>query len=476
MTRGVSFSTLIAGLLLLAVAVLACLMPAQSDTYWALRAGQDIWRTGHIPTVDTYSFTATGRPWPDHEWLWQVLAYGLYSVGGMPLLTAVSAALVVTSLGIVWRLMVGPPSLRFFLMLVAIPLSALVWAPRPQIVTLLLLALLARALVQERYALLPLLFVCWANVHGGVVLGGWLLAATTLAAAARAFMTGAAADRRRLRWLVVTGFCCALGCAVTPMGWGLFRFVLASEERLRQARVNEWLPPTLGFSVDGAVWIVGLAFVLLLAWRWRSAARDGWPTVAVVAGAAALMPLAFRSVRHVGPFLLLAPAAASRLLGADFRWRRAAADAGAVADRPRLNTALLNIAAAAGAVVVALAWSRPLAALGWRPLSVQALAAVRACPDPIYNHYNQGGYLLWFAPEKKVFVDSRQDPYPLPFLLEHLAIESGDAPWQPLFQRYGVRCAILGPRSPTVAALDQAGWRTLYRDSSWSIQSADAAP
>ena len=65
--------TLAAGLLGIAAGVLACLAPAQSDTWWLLRAGQDIVRTRAIPLVDTYSHTAAGLYWPNHEWLTEVL-------------------------------------------------------------------------------------------------------------------------------------------------------------------------------------------------------------------------------------------------------------------------------------------------------------------------------------------------------------------------------------------------------------------
>ena len=75
-----------------AIAVAACLIPARADTYWHLRAGQEIRQTLRVPLDEHYSFTAAGRPWPNHEWLWQALSYGLYRAGGMPLLTAGGAA------------------------------------------------------------------------------------------------------------------------------------------------------------------------------------------------------------------------------------------------------------------------------------------------------------------------------------------------------------------------------------------------
>ncbi len=73
--RGISFADMAVGMLFVAFAVLAALMPAQNDTFWHLRAGADIWRTGEVPRVDHYSHTFAGAPWPDHEWLAQALMF-----------------------------------------------------------------------------------------------------------------------------------------------------------------------------------------------------------------------------------------------------------------------------------------------------------------------------------------------------------------------------------------------------------------
>jgi len=93
-TRGLSFPKLAEGLLLGAVAVCALVMPATPDTYWHLRAGREIWQTLHVPLADHYSYTADGRFWPNHEWLWQALSYALHRAGGFPLLVAGGAAAV----------------------------------------------------------------------------------------------------------------------------------------------------------------------------------------------------------------------------------------------------------------------------------------------------------------------------------------------------------------------------------------------
>jgi hypothetical protein len=469
---GISFEGMVVALLFVAVAFGACLTVAQADTFWNLRAGQDIWQTGHVPRVDAYSFTAAGRPWPDHEWLWQAMAYGLFRAGGFPLLTAVSAGMIVAAVAIVYRLMVGAVSTRFLLVVLTVPIGSLVWTLRPQLATLLGMSALLALLARDRLRWLPLLFVVWANAHAGVALGGMALLVAFIVAWIYALRPGASeADGARARRLTLFLPLCALATTLTPLGFGIFRFVLESEARLRAARVIEWMPlSSMGPVPVGVFWLLVVAlFVLLMARRRRLVAGE-WADWVSVAIALVLLPFAARSARHVGLWLLLAPVAASRLLGADFRLRRRPAVESP--DNPRLNAALVALIGGAAAVAVAKVWVMPLPRLGWEPLPARALAAVEACPGNLYNHYNQGGFLVWYLPQRKVFVDSRQDPFPLKFLLEHEEVEAGKRPYGPLFQRWDIRCSFLSKESPTVAALARAGWRTTYADPLWSVQVA----
>ncbi|HEX4406832.1 MAG TPA: hypothetical protein VH560_18465 [Polyangia bacterium] len=468
--RGLSFDGMLVGLLFVVVVFGACLTVAQADTFWALRAGQDIWRTGHVPRVDAYSFTAFGLPWPDHEWLWQAIAYPIFRAGSFPLLTAFAAGLIVAAVAVVYRLTVGAVPTRFVLVALAIPLSSLVWTLRPQLVTLLALAVLLTLLVDDRAAWLPPLFLVWANAHGGVALGGVVLVAAWGAAWLRA-VRGAVVDRRRAWRLTVALPLCALATAATPLGFGIFSFVVTSEARLRAAHVSEWLPPSLGLLAP--FWILVAAFVALAIARRRQLRAAPWADWVCVVATFALLPFALRSVRQVGPWLLLAPAAASRLLGADFRWRRRTAVEGP--DHPRLNALIVAMFAGVAALCIGVAWAMPLPRLGWRPVPEAALAALRACPDRLYNHYDEGGYLVWLLPERKVFVDSRQDPYPLPFLIEHARIELGQAPYEPVFRRWDLRCAFLREDSPTRARLAADGWTTRFHDDTWAVLTAPGA-
>jgi hypothetical protein len=306
-------------------------------------------------------------------------------------------------------------------------------------------------------------------VHGAVALGVAILAGAAGAAILRA-RAGDPADGRRAWTLAALTPLCVLATAATPLGFRLWTFIAQSIERSRATMIGEWRPAYPKGFVEIGFWVLALAFVYLLI-RGRRNVRS-WSDVALVAAAVVVLPLAARAVRNIAPFLLLAIPAASRLLGAEFQFRRAVAGAPAAVqavEHPRLNLALLGGLALAGMGVIAFAWTTRLPMLGWQPLSSELIAAVRACPDALYNHYNEGGYLMWFVPERKVFIDSRQDPYSLPFLLEHGRVESGKAPYEPLFARWNIRCAFLNVDSPTVKRLEAAGWRQRFRDDKWAV-------
>ncbi|HEY6476618.1 MAG TPA: hypothetical protein VI456_08530 [Polyangia bacterium] len=472
MTRGLTFPQLTAGLLFGALAVCACLMPAHSDSYWHLRAGQEIWRTLRVPLRDHYSYTADGRFWPDHEWLWQAIAYALYRLGGMRLLVAGGAAFVLGATAILYRLMVGSAGTRLVIMLLALPLSSCLWVLRPQVVTILLLALMLWCLVRGYELALPVLFLVWANAHGAVAMGGLLLAVVTLVAIARA-RGGDAPERRRARRLLVLTPICGLATALTPLGFGLWRYIANSMALSRENAVLEWQPvrPVGFFSVS--FWVLAWSFVALVIWRRRRLRDAGWADAVLYTAALVVLPLAFRAIRNTAVFLMIAMPAASRLLGPDFRFGRGPARADAV-EHPRLNLALLVGISLVEACGIAWAWSIPFANLGWRPLAPAAIAAVRACPDPIYNRYYDGGYLIWFVPERRVFIDNRQDPYPLAFTLAATGVDSGK-PYRPLFDRYAIRCAFLPVESKTIDALAADHWRTTFRDDRWAVLTAPGA-
>jgi len=465
---------MVLGVILAVFAAAAAVMPAQNDTFWHLRAGADIWRTGQVPRVDSYSHTFIGAPWPDHEWLAQALMYGAYWLGGMPGLAFACALCVWGSIAIAYRLMVGPVATRAVVLTLGLLVACFVWKARPQVLTLLLLGVLAWLLVHERYRIIPPLFLLWANAHGGVVLGGLVLAGAWAAAALRWGMRRQPGDARRWRTLSLVLVLAGLATAVTPLGFGIYRFVVESTGRSYAVKIIEWFPPWPTDVLGVVFWASTLAFAGAIVARRRALSDADWPTWALLGGALILAPLAFRSSRNVGPFVVLAIPAASRVLGPDFRFRLRRAPRPPSPDHPLMNLVLLGGVGLVLLALVAAAWRLPAKMLGWHPIPDGALRAIEACPGPLFNHYDEGGFLIWFTPDRPVFVDGRQDPYPVPFLLASADVANQQKPYGPVFARWGIRCAFLSATLPLAKQLGGDGWRQRFGDKDWVVYEAPA--
>jgi hypothetical protein len=475
--RGIGFADLWLAVLFVVLGAFALTIPASADTYWHLRTGADILATGAVPRVDSYSFTAAGWPWRNHEWLWEPLAYACYRAGGMPLMTICGGAFVIASLALVVRLTTGSAWTRFALLLVAVPLAMPLWVSRPHLFTLAAIPLLLTLLARDRLWPIPPLFLLWANVHGGVALGGVLLGVATALALLRWRLRRDAGDRRRALVLLLVLPLAALACLATPLGLGIFHFLVDSMARIKTISIGEWLPTGFREPYGVYFWVLAGAFCVLVGARHRAFRAGGtasaWADWVLVASALVLFPFAIVAVRNAGVFALVAIPAASRLLGpavGQRLWaRRAQAPS---ADHPIANLVLLAATAAAALIFVGWSYRARAEALGWRPIDERALAAIRACEGPLYNQYDDGGYLIWFVPERPVFVDNRQDPYPIEHIQAQISVQWEATPYRPLFERWGIRCAFLPVGSSTVKALERDGWDVRYRDERFVVLSA----
>jgi hypothetical protein len=448
-----TFEALTASLVLLSFATLAAFMPAQNDTWWNLAAGRRIAETHAIELVDHFSWTAAGRYWSNHEWLSQVVFYAAYAAGGMPLLTLCGVVLIVVTLGLVWHSMSGPPLLRALLLLSSGTFLVTEWSLRPKLFTLCAMALTLRLLQGRRFAWLPPVFALWANLHGAVALG---VVAMTFAC-----LESLVHERSRLPRLALTSVLCVAATACTPLGLSLFDDVVLSLRRPDYRYISEWQPAgTAGWTVGFFVLATLLA---ILVFRYRAALDDRERLLTYVA--LGLFPLACRYSRNIPIFTLAAAPLLSALL---LRLRGVTALFRSGPPRPAPYTWPLMVAAAIGVGLASCAWTTRAPVLGWDPIAPAATAAIRACGRPMYNHFDNGGPLIWFVPEQPVFVDSRQHPYPGAFIVEHFAVEDSGA-YRLLFNQWGIRCAVLPRYSKVAHAIARDGWRVTYSDASWVV-------
>jgi hypothetical protein len=444
-------------LLFVGLMVSACLIPAQSDTWWQLRAGEEMWRSGRVMLHDEFTHTVAGQRWPNHEWLSQTIFYAAYVAGGLPLLTLLCASAVTLAWWIVSRLTPGTMMVRVALVGAGAVLSSPAWCLRPQVLTLTMCALTLAILVRRRHVWwLPPLFLLWANLHGAVALGGVLVLA--------AWMALAIHDRRALPKFTLVGFLCLVATATTPLGLSLWLEVPHSLQRLQDYGVIEWRSPSLANPADLPFWSIAAAVAALTIVH-RRALLHSLHASTLVLSTAVLFVLATRSLRNVAPFVICAIPTLGVLISHSMAPRPARPES---ARKLRLNAMTFSVAAAAAVLFVAVAWSRPLPRLGWQPLSTTAIAAIDSCPGRLYNRYDEGGYLIWFMRHRKVFMDSRQDPFPRELVLGHIGVErTGD--YRDMFRQFDIGCALSAAGSPLANALERDGWLPVPAGGSWRV-------
>ena len=435
------------GVLFVTIVVLASLAPARSDTWWQIRAGQDIWQSGEVPLVDTYSHTIRGRPWPNQEWLTELIFYTAHRLAGMPGVAVLCMVLIAFSWGVSWALMSGRFELRFMLFVLSLTASAGAWAMRPQLLTMACFMVVCWLLATRRLWWLPLHILVWANLHGAVVLGVIAIGAVVLAETIR--------TRRIPLELVLVGLASAAMTLVTPLGADLWALLAVHGVGARGDGIDEWMRPGLP-PANLAFWAVVAALVAGVLFRVRMLDVSGSRLTAI---SLAMLPFALTAKRSIAVFLLVAVPAVSVL------WSRAAgASPSKHTDRSKKNTAILIAASVAAVLFVARVWTHPPDTLGWSPIQPGAAAALEACPAPIYNTYDDGGALIWFVPKQPVFIDSRYDPYSVEHFRDNETAEMTGV-FRPLFDKYDINCAIV----PLGLPIDSA----LRRDSDWMMTYSD---
>ena len=230
-----------------------------------------------------------------------------------------------------------------------------------------------------------------------------------------------------------------------------------------EADIIEWEP---AWRTMPAGLIFGLVAVLTAVAVVVTARRRPlvWTDRVLVASAAATLPLAVRYSRMMPMFVVVALPLLARGWEA---WRPARPRRD---DRSVMHGVVLVTVMLVASTWVGVAWAGPSSTLDWEPLPAPAVDAVRACDGRVYNTFDDGAYLLWFAPSVPVFIDSRVDPYPDAFLRAHIRDEASGN-YRPTFDRYGITCALVPEVSVTAHALQRDGWRVAYADDRWVMLS-----
>lgn len=431
---------LLPGLLLIVLVSLAAVTPAQNDTFWHLRSGQQMWETGAPLVTEPFSHTSYGAPLHNHWWLSQLIFFWVYSAGGPFLLTLVVGACAVGAIVGSWRLTKGPWELRMGLLAWLAIATAPEWALRPQVFSLVLLVVATHLVARDRLAWLPLVCIVWANLHALVIFGVALSGAVLLDALVW--------SRTQLKQSALIAAACVAAPVVSPIGLNYWPQVLATVSVSRELQIQEYQMPLN--AEDVLFWAaVGVLLVVAAMQRHRLARLPRSDRIMLIA-ALVLAVAGAMAARNVAFFAVVAAPVLSRLWPVPERTSMQ----GRVRPFGMAATGMCLLAATVGSVAVFLQWRDEGRRLGWQPMSAAAIEAVRRCPDPIFNRLEDGGFLMWTLPDRRVFVDSRMEAYPPEVLrASRQADLYGD--YRAIFQTFGINCAVVTTGDPLYSRLER---------------------
>jgi tetratricopeptide (TPR) repeat protein len=401
------------GLALASLAFFGFRTLSNSDFWIHLAAGRLLFEQGWI-RADPFSFTTDpSRVWVNPTWLYDYLLYGLWRIGGSYGVTLAFIGCVTGAFALIrplLRHLASDANQALALLLIAWLIAPALYVG-PHGIGLLLTAIFVRSLARwpARWSLICLapLQAAWANMHGSFLLGPLLAALMTVD---RRGASGA----RLPSWLPIALFAATL---LNPYGFRVHRLVIASITTPDAGALLEWISP---FHPEFAPFANRFPHMLLL--------------ITVAAGFICItgrLPIGLTALGVTGAFLLVLSPRYHVFAGL-FVFPFAAMSLRGVGDwiTRRIGTAVWepagrSLAAGAAALTLLLVSSgyyfNRIGSGSTFGLGIaRDMFPQRACerilarpdfPERAINLAQDGGYLAWALPKRKIFTDMRVPVY-----------------------------------------------------------------
>jgi hypothetical protein len=438
------------------------------DLWWHLKTGEMIWQTHSIPRVDSFSFTTNHHPYTPHEWLAQLTIYAAYHFGGysgiMLWLCLISSLVSVAGYGLCW-LYSGNGKIAFLGALGIWFFATVGLSARPQMLGYLFL--IAELIVvslgqrnQKWLLILPGLFALWVNCHGSFLFGLIVLGAVFFCGFFD-FEVGLIAcepsGRRKQAMLALALFLSTGALFLNPVGLNQITYPLNTmlgQQQIGLQYSSEWQPPAMT-DIRTPALFVAMALVLLVPILRRVSLP--FPELLLVALG---FVLAVQHQRMFFVFGILVMPLLSLLLST--AWDRY---------EPAQDSVVSNMIAIPGIVIaMVLGFPSPqnLNAQVQKGNPGKALEFVQrsGLSGRMLNEYVYGGYLIWAAPDHKVFIDGRADVFEWTGVLgDYMDWVNLQADPSFLLDKYRIDFCFLSRDEPIARVLPLIpGWKTIYSD------------
>ena len=424
-----------------------------NDTWFHLRIGQELWELKSFIRTESFSFSAYGESWLNHEWPFQLGIFALYKTGGFQ-----AIAVFVALIGAATILLLKRGEFYFSQAVLAGIIALAIrpfMVPRPQVLAYLALAALLFFL--DRYARFrskkDLIFVTgtllvWSNVHASVI-----LALPILAAYALDFVWGPLKllPRENKREFFIACFVGLFATLLNPLGYEVYFQAL---QPLTHKEIYATLLETtslikhLGSFSENFIFGVHGVLGAMLVWLFARRRASGWREY-LLGSAFWIAP--FISLKYT-PFswIVIVPIVLQTL--------------------PKWQMGKIPRAVAAGVVLILailFAWKIGGGARDahteWPRKLIQFMEEQKLHGN-LYNPLSWGGYLMWNSPNRPVFIWGGCDCFYDEQYFEAVDFGKGERVDE-LIKKYSFSIALVRPWESLAHSLSiRPDWALIYWD------------
>jgi hypothetical protein len=433
------------------------------DLGWHLAAGDLIRERGSIPFQDPWSFTLGNKQWYNLSWLWDVIASVVFQYTGFSGLTFFVVACGAIIVGYLTSVCLRSGAstiavcISVFSACLLYPTFAtppnVYLAASPNTLTMLFCVIFyGECLKRTRWFLLPVMMVLWTNLHGGFVLGFFIIGVFCGAALLRR-------DWANFKIYSFAGAGCFAAIFINPLGWHIYDGVAATLGHFVQAYIGEWMSYFENMSVPGS--IPGIMYIFIFAALELRYRKSSCPVEARLLSWLFLF-LGLYQFRYMSFFFLFSAVPLAlhldRLLPKklnDFEVQRSLLAAGII-----------------GACALPLTFMQIKPALGLpEMLSEQDARYLQThfSHARLLNHWNVGGLLIFRTQGTvPVFVDGRAaTAYPDDLLRDYFRLgqwEIDETAWDTVLEKYHIDAVLwVKAHEPLRRFLvDKRGWKEAY--------------
>ncbi|HKY41722.1 MAG TPA: hypothetical protein VJM50_01400 [Pyrinomonadaceae bacterium] len=451
---------------------------SDADFWFYLKTGEYILNTGTIPRNELWSFTFPGVPYIAHGWLAGVIFYVLYTWVGPNFLIFLFALLTAIAFWIAFKRSDSHPVIAGAAALTAVWAALPNIGVRPRVFTILLtsifLAVLGRLArgVKDRWIwlLIPLM-TFWVNIHGGFFIGLMLIGLTAVGLVID-YWAGVLGEpetlRPRLRLLAIVFVCCILAGLLNPYGIKPYTApITLMRSSIWQDLIVDWLSPDFHLPTTRPLLMLMLGTIALFG---LSPKR---PKPSELLLFVATLYSTLKIQRNAVVFVLVSAPLFSKYFQIwvdSTRFNKYFSSTGQASSNRRLPV-LMTIALLSPLIPFALklkstVYSTPTQRTLRVPIKAVEYLNQNGISGNTFTQPNVwGGYLIWAAPNNRVYIDGR-DAYPDTFVKEFVDIISGKVDWRAPFKERGVQLVLLEPKTYLARQLDESSseWEKIYED------------